>query len=122
MTNSSPFLTIDSFDDIKRLISDGIEETLNLDYKASPALSRDSKPVDEMCKEVSAFANSAGGQLVYGVEEDRATRKTPANDPGVTDAKISREWIEQIINSKLQPRISGIRTAQIDNRKVGGGA
>jgi Schlafen, AlbA_2 len=119
LASASQFLTIDSFDDIARLIGDGIEENLNLDYKASPALSRDSKPVDEMCKDVSAFANSAGGQLVYGVEEDRATRKPTGNDPGVTDAKISREWIEQIINSKIQPRISGIRTVQIDNRKGG---
>jgi predicted HTH transcriptional regulator len=119
MSAEPQFLTLDSFDDVTRLVTGGIEENLNLDYKASPALSRDSKQVEEMCKDVSAFANSAGGQIAYGVAEDRATRKPTNDDPGVTDAKITREWIEQVINSKIQPRIAGIRTAQIGNQKGG---
>lgn len=113
------FISLTTLEDINELINDGIEEGLNLDYKASPALARESKQIDELCKDVSALANSAGGQLIYGVEEDRATRKPTPNDPGVIDPKITREWIEQIINSKIQPRISGIRTAQIDNKKGG---
>ncbi len=119
MASEPQFLKLNSFEDIARLVSDGVEEGLNLEYKASPALSRDSKKVDEMCKDVSAFANSAGGQLVYGIEEDRNARKPTDNDPGVTDGKITREWIEQIINSKIQPRVSGIRIAQISNQKGG---
>src|ERR1700710_321372 len=119
MADSAQFLALNTLDDIDRLISDGVEESLNLDYKASPALARESKQTDELCKDVSAFANSAGGQLVYGIEEDRATRKPTPNDTGVMDSKITREWIEQIINSKIQPRISGVRTVQIDNKKGG---
>jgi Schlafen, AlbA_2 len=113
------FLNLTEYSHIKKLVADGIEEGLTLDYKASPALARDDKQINEMCKDVSAFANSAGGQLIYGVVEDKVTRKPTATDPGVTDAKITREWIEQVLNSRIQPRISNIRTAQLDNRKGG---
>jgi hypothetical protein len=113
------FLALDDFDAIASLITDGIEESLNLEYKASPALARDSAAVNEMCKDVSAFANSAGGQIVYGIGENRDSRKPAAGDPGVTDPKITREWIEQILNSKIQPRISGVRTGRINNDQGG---
>ncbi|MBR1216208.1 ATP-binding protein [Bradyrhizobium sp. JYMT SZCCT0180] len=113
------FLILTEYPHIQKLVADGIEEGLNLDYKASPALARHDKQINEMCKDVSAFANSAGGQLIYGVEEDKATRKPTENDPGVTDLKITREWIEQILNSRVQPRISNIRTAQLDNQRGG---
>lgn len=57
--------------DLERLVDDALEESLTLDYKASPSLSRDGKHPEELCKDVSALANSAGGQLIYGIEEDK---------------------------------------------------
>ena len=69
MATEAPFLILNDLGSINRLIADGIEEGINLDYKASPSLTRDSGPTNEMCKDVSAFANSAGGQIIYGVAE-----------------------------------------------------
>jgi hypothetical protein len=100
--------------DLQRLVDEGLEESLVLDYKASPALTRDGKGPDELCKDVTALANSAGGQLVYGVEEDKVTKKPSRVDEGVADPKITREWIEQILNSRVQPRMNGVRTTRID--------
>jgi predicted HTH transcriptional regulator len=40
-----------------------VRETLTLDYKASEALARNK--TDEISKDVSAFANSAGGGSLY---------------------------------------------------------
>ncbi|WP_257168374.1 helix-turn-helix domain-containing protein [Bradyrhizobium sp. SRS-191] len=100
--------------DLQRLVDEGLEESLTLDYKASPALIRDGKGPDELCKDVSALANSAGGQLVYGVEEDKTTMRPSKIDEGVQDPKITREWIEQILNSKVQPRMTGIKIDRID--------
>ena len=70
-----PDVDPDAIEDLKRLVEEGIEESLTLDYKASAALTRESSAVNELCKDVSAFANSAGGQIVYGVEEEKKTRK-----------------------------------------------
>jgi hypothetical protein len=67
-----------------------------------------------MCKDVTALANSAGGQIVYGIEEDKVTRKPSRVDDGVDDPKITREWIEQILNSRVQPRMNGVQTTRID--------
>src|SRR5438067_7704752 len=100
--------------DLQRLVDEALEESLTLDYKASPALSREGKAPDELCKDVTALANSAGGQLVYGIEEDKATKKPSRVDDGVADPKITREWIEQILNSRVQPRLSGVTTTLID--------
>jgi hypothetical protein len=100
--------------DLQQLVDEGLEESLTLDYKDSRALTRDGKGPDEMCKDVTALANSAGGQLVYGIEEDKVTKKPSRVDDGVTDPKVTREWIEQILNSRVQPRLSGVTTARID--------
>lgn len=100
--------------DLQRLVDEGLEESLTLDYKASPALSREGKWPDELCKDVSAMANSAGGQLVYGINEDKSAGKPSKLDDCVTDPKITREWIEQILNSKVQPRMDGFRIERVD--------
>ena len=76
---------------------------MTLDYKASPSLTKDNKARDELCKDVSAFANSAGGQIIYGIEE--RDRKPVKVDQG---SDVTREWIEQVIDSNVQPRIEGL--------------
>jgi hypothetical protein len=92
--------------DLQRLIDDEIQESLTLDYKHSPALAKDDRARDELCKDVSAFANSAGGQIIYGIPEKN--QKPQPLDSGVPNDKITREWIEQVINSRVQPRIEGL--------------
>ena len=53
--------------EIDRLIRDAVQEDLHLDYKESPAIDQGKR--HEIAKDVSAFANSDGGILVYGVAE-----------------------------------------------------
>jgi hypothetical protein len=96
-------LKISTKEDLQRLVDEEIQESLTLDYKASPSLARDDKPRDELCKDVSAFANSADGQIIYGiVEKDRKPVKV---DDG---SDLSREWIEQVIDSRVEPRLDGL--------------
>lgn len=99
--------------DFQRMVDSEIEETLTLEYKASPALKRESDQIRELCKDVSAMANSAGGQIVYGIEEDKRTHKPVKVDDGIVDEKITREWLLQILNSNIQPRID-----QIDIQRI----
>jgi hypothetical protein len=110
---SQTMLIIDTKADLQRLVDEGLEESLTLDYKASPALARSSDAINELCKDISAMANSDGGQVVYGIEEDKATRKPKRVDEGVTDPKITREWIIQILNSRVHQRMQGIRVNRI---------
>ncbi len=99
--------------DLQRLVTEEIQESLTLDYKASPALAKDSKSRDELCKDVSALANSAGGQLIYGIEEK--DHKPVRVDEG--NSTITREWIEQVIDSNVQPRMLGLVITPIQLEK-----
>ena len=82
--------------DLLALIRDQVQESLTLDYKASPALDRTDQKKNEVARDVSAFANSAGGTLVYGMVE---AGHLPAHlDAGFAPQDITREWLEQVIS------------------------
>ena len=98
-------------DDLLALISEQVTESLTLDYKASASLQRTEGRKGELSKDVSAFANSAGGILVYGIREDG---HVPTGiDDGLDPTDISKEWIEQVINSRISRRIDGVHIQQI---------
>jgi hypothetical protein len=48
-------------------------------------------------------ANSAGGQIIYGIEE--RDRKPVKVDQG---SDITREWIEQVITSRVMARTAAL--------------
>ena len=85
------------------------EETLEntfLDYKSAGALTKDNPFLNiEISRDVSAFANSAGGDIIYGISEDN---HIPKKIDGTMDIIEKKTWIEQIINANIQPRINGI--------------
>lgn len=95
---------------IERMISDGIEEDLHLDYKAAGSLAKLPTKRDEIVKDVTAFANSDGGVIIYGVREFSGHEKShrPEKIDPIVRADISKEWLEQVI-SNASPRISNIR-------------
>lgn len=94
--------------EIKGLIQNRVPESLNLEYKACAALTNDGWR-GELIKDVAAFANSAGGTIVYGIIEDRKTHEADSIDKGYDPAEMNLERLEQIINSRIQRRIEGIR-------------
>lgn len=94
--------------DIKNYIVNKVEENLNLDYKASGSLQKSDNKTNEISKDISAFANSDGGIVVYGIKEHQINRHLPDSIDPIDRKLISKEWIEQIIQSKIRPRIDGI--------------
>lgn len=95
-------------DDLLSLISNKAQESLTLDFKGCGAL-RDKGWRREFAKDVSAFANAAGGTLIYGLKESRATHEAEEIDGGFDPAAPSKEQLEQIINSSVHRRIDGVR-------------
>ena len=93
--------------EINQMIRDRVQENVHLDYKASKAIVPSSR--DDISKDVSAFANSDGGVLVYGVEEDKTTHLPVRIDDGVDDVICSREWIENTITSRITPKVNDVR-------------
>ena len=99
-------LTLNSLADVQRLVENGIEGSLSLEYKSSDALALTDGKKREISKDISAMANSAGGQILYGIIEKN--RKPTWDDPGVDPTRFSKETLEQIIDSNVRPRIDGL--------------
>ncbi len=93
--------------DIQQMIADQLQENVHLDYKRSAAIRRGSRERGDIAKDVSAFANSDGGVLIYGVEE---TNQLPVRiDSGIEDSECSREWIEAAVMTGITPRLDDVR-------------
>ena len=96
---------------IQRYIDEGIEESLTIEYKSGEALIKVNGRAKEIAKDVSAMANSAGGVIIYGISEEETgpLRYRPVALSPVNRRECSKETLEQIISSNIQPRISGIK-------------
>ena len=100
--------------DLLGLIQNQTKESTELDYKSCDSLQKTDGKKNELSKDVSAFANSAGGTLVYGITEDG---HVPTGfDVGYDPTDITKEWIDQVINSNIRPRINGVLINQVELR------
>jgi len=92
------------------LIENSVKENINLDYKSAAALENTPSKKREISKDVSAFANAAGGKIIYGI---RDKKHIPTEIDGTDEIKNKKEWLDQVINSNIHPRIEGINTYHI---------
>jgi hypothetical protein len=94
---------------LDQMIADGVEESLSLDYKRADSLAKTDGKKTEVTKDVSSFANSSGGVLIYGVAEfdDEPRRHLPERLDPIQRSETSKEWLDQVIQT-IQPRIEGV--------------
>ncbi len=88
-----------SLKDIEDLIENNIEESLSLEYKREL-----DKKNEEIAKDISAFANTSGGTIIYGIGEDGGL---PTSISWI-DGEKTKERIENIILDKIQPRVKDV--------------
>lgn len=98
---------------IKELVSSKVEENLHLDYKRLQSLT-DTK---EISKDISAFANSDGGVVIYGVIEKNNTPEQI--DDSLEQFNKSKEWLENVVTSNINPIIDGVIITPINNPDSG---
>ena len=97
-------------DDIDNYISSQAEESINLDFKRGDALRKSTendkdKIKADIAKDVSAFANSDGGIIIYGIEEKNYKADKTFF---VNGNEFTKETLEQIINTRIQRKIEGL--------------
>ncbi len=80
---------------------------------------RPTRKKHELSKDVSAMANSAGGTIIYGIDEQKRTQGPIALDQGIDHAVISTEWLEQVIDANIQRRIDGITVHPVTMSSTG---
>ena len=90
--------------DIEQLISQSVVENKTIEYKQNLPENSDTDK-KEFLADVSAFANTNGGYLIYGVSESsgKPTDILPIKSTD-QDAEIRR--LESILQSGIEPRIS----------------
>jgi len=89
--------------DIEQFVQERWPEGKTLDYKRDPYGNKDDDK-KELLKDMSSFANTQGGDILIGVDEDKGV---PTGIPGVTIPDIDKEKLrlEEIIRRGLDPRI-----------------
>jgi hypothetical protein len=100
--------------DLELLLASGAVENTELEFKDSRALAREEGKMTELCINVSALANSNGGQIIYGINENKKSDGPRVVDEGVIDAAITRDWISQILNARIKPRLTEYSIDPID--------
>ncbi|MFX1344628.1 MAG: helix-turn-helix domain-containing protein [Promethearchaeota archaeon] len=93
--NKYPIITQNN---LELLIQNKIEESLHLDYKDPRALINNA----EIAKDISSFANTDGGNIIYGMKEveNKPTEIIPLNEEGL------REKIDQIAHTGIDPPLN----------------
>jgi hypothetical protein len=106
-------LKLETKAELEALHTGNVKESLQLEYKASPAIDKkDDKKKIEMARDISAFANAEGGQIVYGMTEN------DDHEPGGLDQGIDKQaytliWIEQVLQQHITPAIPGLKPRHV---------
>ena len=92
--------------DLMEQISAGVPEGVLLDYKRE-MYGRSDADAKEFLKDISSFANTAGGHLIIGVDEAAGIPTGIAAVRGDPDQDLQR--LENLARDGIEPRISGLR-------------
>lgn len=94
--------------DLQNLVVQQENEGRNLDYKKMLLL-KNPKSAEDFRKDVSAFANSTGGDLIIGIaEEDGTPQELCGFDLGPTTPEQYQNALVEILQSRVKPRVQGI--------------
>ena len=94
-----------NYQDIKRLLDENVDESVILDYKKMEITD------DKVLRHVSAFSNTQGGFLIYGIKES-GKGGHPVSIDGI-EKNYDTERLDRIIRDMIMPRIS-VQIKKID--------
>src|SRR5437868_8746080 len=89
--------------DLESLLANSVTEGKTIEYKGTLPGNSDSDK-KEFLADVSSFANTAGGDLIFGILENRGV---PADISGlnIADSDLEIRRLDSIINDGLDPKI-----------------
>ncbi|MCW5878024.1 MAG: ATP-binding protein [Anaerolineales bacterium] len=103
--------------EVNSLIENDVLESKTLEYKLEiPGASHDERK--EFLADISSFANSSGGQILYGISaENGIAREIIGIENSLLDNATLR--LENLLRDSLQPRIHGIEFIRIPIEDTG---
>ena len=103
-------------EDLQALIDNSVLEIKTIEYKQSLPINSESEK-KEFLADVSSFANASGGDIIYGIVEDKETG-APKSLEGLTIENIDQEILrlDNIIRNGIEPRIPSVNIQPIPLR------
>lgn len=103
-----PLHQLDKYDSkiLTSIIENEIEESLNIEFKQSEALSKKPAVKKEISKDIASFANSDGGIIIYGIKEEN---HKASSFTFINGEEFTKESLEHIINSTIKREIKNLK-------------
>jgi predicted HTH transcriptional regulator len=106
-------------DDIVRLVTDKISERKTLEYKKTLNIGNTDEKA-EFLADVSSFANASGGDIIFGITDEKGEDGNATGIPGeivgltISNSGAECNRIEQLIQTGLQPRLPVVLVKALD--------
>src|SRR5581483_4703390 len=104
--------------DVNRLVLNGVMEGRRLDYKEQLKVDTGDEK-NNFLADIAAMANTLGGDILYGIEEQRDTNGKPTGMPQAVVGVDLPNWdplrlqLQQLIRDGIAPRIQGIELGAV---------
>ena len=100
--------------DLDAVMDAKVKESRFIEYKRELASTKDSD-VKDLLADVSAFANSSGGTILYGIDEDQG-EPVACTGIGSIDTQKTIERLNNIIGNSLDPPLRGFNFDVIERQ------
>lgn len=98
---------------LRKFLSLGIPEGLYLDYKEGLSGTSEKDAKREFLKDITAFANAAGGHLFLGVKEPSEGVSVGSQLVGLDNGDAVAQDLERLASTSIDPRIPGLRFVRV---------
>lgn len=99
--------------DLQALIDNEEVESKNLEYKEILPDLKDLNNKSELLADISSFANANGGDIIYGIKEEKSKPISLVGCLELKDIDNIKSQIQNILNSNLRPRILGLNIKEV---------
>ena len=105
--------------DILRLVQEKVSEHKKLEYKQRLSIGTGDEKA-EFLADISSFANASGGDILFGISDERDQNGTPTGIPSeimpllVGNPASECARIEQLIETGIQPKIPFVQVKAVD--------
>jgi len=100
-------------DTLRKFLDLGVPEGLYLDYKEGLSKSTEKDAKREFLKDVTAFANAAGGHLFLGVKEPADGVSVESQLVGIDEGDVLAQDLERLASTSIDPRIPDLRMVPV---------
>jgi len=100
---------------LRKFLEKRVPEGHHLDYKETLSGNND-RAKREFLKDITAFANANGGDILIGVEEPQESLEVDAQIHGVDDGGAVAQDLERLASSSIDSRIPGLQIKPVPLR------